>query len=206
MAFVGQTRSRRLIAELRSLGFGEMTMPDEFPPRRTPYVLDNGAFKAWKAGAAFDGEALVDALTRAANDNVRPLWTVAPDVVAGGLDSLRLSTAWLPRLAHLAPTYLVVQDGMRPEDVAAALAGFAGVFVGGSLSWKLATGAGWCEFAHARALPCHIGRVGTARRVAWAKRAGATSIDSSLPLWSRENLRAFVAAVGSRQLELPGAA
>lgn len=51
-------------------------------------------------------------------------------------------------------------------------------------------------------MACHVGRVGTAKRVAWARRIGATSIDSSLPLWSVENLRSFRVAVDGRQLEL----
>lgn len=198
--FVGQTRSRKLIADLAARGWGEMTMPDEWPPRRLPYVLDNGVFKAWRAGEPFDGVAFVESLQRAANDGPMPAWTVAPDIVAGGLASLRLSVEWLPRLA--VPTYLAVQNGMRPEDVAVAIDGFAGVFVGGDLPWKLGTGAGWVRFAHDRGLPCHIGRVGTARRVRWARRCAADSIDSSLPLWSRGNLRAFAGAVNDTQLEL----
>jgi NADPH:quinone reductase-like Zn-dependent oxidoreductase len=73
------------------------------------------------------------------------------------------------------------------------------LFVGGSLPWKLATGERWVRFAHAHGRRCHIGRVGTPRRVAWARRIGADSIDSCLPLWSRENLDAFVAAVRGEQ-------
>lgn len=74
--------------------------------------------------------------------------------------------------------------------------GFSGIFVGGSLPWKLETGAQWVREAHARHLPCHIGRVGTAKRVRWAKASGADSIDSCLPLWSEENLIAFLRALG----------
>lgn len=55
---------------------------------------------------------------------------------------------------------------------------------------------------HRRGLPCHVGRVGTARRIAWAKRIGADSIDSCLPLWSRENLDSFLRALDGRQMEL----
>lgn len=60
----------------------------------------------------------------------------------------------------------------------------------------------WVRFAHARGMPVHIGRVGTARRVRWARRIGADSIDSCVPLWSRENLDVFAAALDSRQMEL----
>jgi hypothetical protein len=90
-------------------------------------------------------------------------------------------------------------DVERAQDAARA---FDGIFVGGTLGWKLRTGDAWVRFAHARGLPVHVGRVGTARRVGWARRIGADSIDSCLPLWSRENLEAFAAAVDSRQTEM----
>lgn len=69
------------------------------------------------------------------------------------------------------------------------------VFVGGSLRWKVATGARWVQLAHAHGRRCHVGRVGTPRRAAWALRIGADSIDSCFPLWSRTNLAEFVAAL-----------
>lgn len=70
-----------------------------------------------------------------------------------------------------------------------------GVFVGGSMAWKLATAPRWTKFAHERGMPCHVGRVGTAKRVRWAARIGVDSIDSSLPLWSTAQLRLFIRAV-----------
>lgn len=54
----------------------------------------------------------------------------------------------------------------------------------------------WTDLAHELGLLCHVGRVGGAKRVRWAREIGADSIDSSLPLWSRENLRVFLAALG----------
>jgi len=99
--------------------------------------------------------------------------------------------------------YLAVQDGMAAADVRAAIAGFGGIFVGGTLSWKLQTGASWVRLAHELGLPCHVGRVGTARRVRWARRIGADSIDSCLPLWSKEQLAGFVSALGATQTEMP---
>jgi hypothetical protein len=41
----------------------------------------------------------------------------------------------------------------------------------------------------------HIGRVGTADRVRWARDVSADSIDSSLPLRHREHLTRFLAAL-----------
>jgi hypothetical protein len=86
---------------------------------------------------------------------------------------------------------------MEPEDVAPVAHHFAGLFVGGTLAWKIKTAARWIRWAHAQARPlrCHIGRVGTPDRVRWARRIGADSIDSALPLWSSENLSRFLRAL-----------
>jgi len=93
---------------------------------------------------------------------------------------------------------------MSKAAVEACLDGFAGVFVGGTLEWKLDTGAAWVQFAHKQGLPCHVGRVGTAKRVRWAIDIGADSIDSCLPLWSSENLGQFLGALdyGKRQSQI----
>lgn len=204
MVYVGQTRSRALISELASLGFGEITQRHEVPPRRMPWALDNGAFGDWRAGRPFDAEQFRGALRDSALVSERPDFVVVPDRVAAGLDSLALSLEWRDECERFGPPYLVVQDGMTERDVADVCAPFAGLFVGGTLAWKVATGSQWVRVAHVHGKRCHIGRVGTPRRVAWAKRIGADSIDSCLPLWSRGKLREFVAAVrGSKpQTEL----
>lgn len=86
------------------------------------------------------------------------------------------------------PVFLAVQDGMPEAVVEESLDGFCGIFVGGTTRWKLDTGYGWARLAHARGIRCHVGRVGTYKRVLWAHEIGADSIDSSLPLWT---LRGF---------------
>lgn len=205
-AYVGQTRSRALVAELAGHGIGECTNRGEFPPRRTPWFLDNGAFSDWRNGRPFDGDAFVSDVLAAGAFSVPPDFAVVPDLVGRGLESLEFSLTWHRRIGGLlgGRWYLAVQDGMTHEDVLPFLPQFAGIFVGGTLGWKLRTGAGWVGIAHANGTPAHIGRVGTARRVAWARRIGADSIDSCLPLWSRDNLRVFLAALqpSNEQLEL----
>lgn len=200
--YVGQTRSRSLITELQQLGWGESTQRNELPPRRRPWFLDNGAFKDWRAGRVFNESEFRSALSKVAAEE--PDFVVCPDRVAAGGESLALSERWLPeiRVACSAPVYLVLQDGMCTAAVAAAVRQFDGVFVGGTLKWKLRSGQDWIALATRWGVPCHIGRVGTARRVRWAKRIGASSIDSTVPLWSRENLRAFRRALEDRQLDL----
>jgi hypothetical protein len=198
MAYVGQARGARLIAELSALGLGEMTVRGELPPRRSPWAFDNGAFGDWRAGRSFDGAAFRAALLRLSHVGTPPDFIVLPDIVAGGAESLAFSASWIGSLQRFGvPLYLAVQDGMEPADLGDVLPCIGGVFVGGSLPWKLCEAGRWCAFAHANGLPCHIGRVGTGRRVIWARRIGADSIDSSLPLFSRENLNSFVRALTS---------
>jgi hypothetical protein len=74
----------------------------------------------------------------------------------------------------------------------------AWLFVGGSIEWKLKTGHEWTQAARSFGggdILVHIGRVGSARRIAWAQWCGAHSIDSSLPLWSEEKLASFLEAL-----------
>lgn len=195
MAYVGQARGSRLIATLQALGLGECTTREEVPPRRTPWFFDNGAFKDFTAGVAFQTARYERALDRlSSTPGLRPDFVVVPDIVAGGLESLRFSASWAERLSWLGlPLYLVVQDGMTERDVAGALDSYAGVFVGGSLDWKLRTARQWADFAHLHGRQCHVGRMGTRERVRAARRWGVDSIDSSLPLWSADNLARFVA-------------
>ena len=194
--YVGQTRSHALIQRLLLAEWGEMTCRGEYPPRRHPWAYDNGAFKDWKAGAQFHVDDFERDVSRIAAAEVKPDFLVVPDLVAGGLRSLEFSMGWAPQLAGVAPLYLAVQDDMTEHDVRPCLEDLAGLFVGGSLAWKIRTGERWVELAHAVGKPCHIGRVGTLRRVQWAREIKADSIDSCLPLWSEDNLMRFVEGLG----------
>lgn len=204
--FIGQTRSRKLIAELTKLGFGECTNRGEWPPRRYPNFLDNGAFSDWTNGRRFDQGAFLSNCESANVADIPPVFVVCPDRVATGLDSLAFSLDWLDSHASKFPAlswYLAVQDGMEVADVRAVMHRFAGVFIGGSLPWKIATGAQWVSLVHDElGKRCHIGRVGTTKRVRWAMRIGADSIDSCTPLWAAANLQRFVNALEARQGEL----
>lgn len=199
MVYVGQTRSSALIERLMMAGWGEMTCRGEMPPRRAPWAYDNGAFKDWTGAQAFDVAAFERDVVTISRSPRKPEFLVMPDVVAGGVRSLDLSVPWARMLNGLAPRYLAVQDGMQDKDIEPILKHFEGVFIGGTLSWKIATGAAWVQFAHAHQKPCHIGRVGTFKRVRWARRINADSIDSCLPLWSEENLGRFVEGLSRAQ-------
>ena len=196
MAFVGQSRSQAVIAKLQAAGIGECFTAgqDVWPPRRTPFVVDCGTFGPWRRGEAWDPAPFLDVLVRCRDEGRSPEWVVAPDIIAGGVGSLAHSIAWLPRLAPF-PAMLAVQDGMHARQVARVLHRFAGLFVGGTLAWKLRTSAEWVKLAHRHGKPCHIGRVGIPKRVRWAQRIGADSIDSCQPLWSKANLARWIRAL-----------
>lgn len=205
--YIGQTRAAGWIRTLEGYGWGEMCVRGECPPRRYPWAFDNGAFKDWTAKKDFNTkkyEADLDWMWL--HCKVRPDFIVVPDRVAAGMDSLRFSESWRPRLEPLGcPLYLVVQDGMELADIELAAAPYAGLFVGGTPAWKLRTAPEWIRLAHRLGKKCHIGRMGTQKKVRAALRWGADSIDSSLPLWSEGNLRSFLKGfTKTGQDEFPG--
>jgi len=202
--YVGQTRDGSLIAELQALGVGECTNRGELPPRRLPWFLDNGAYTDFKSKKPFDLNRWIrdtrHIMYRLESDEwpveMAPDFTVVPDLVGGGKDSLDFSIEHLFRIESLhVPHYLAVQNGMTKSMVRSVLPQFGGVFVGGTLDWKLETMAMWSDMAHDAGLLCHVGRIGTIPRVEMAKQAGVDSIDSCQPLWTRARLGKFVEAV-----------
>ncbi|MFO0610637.1 MAG: hypothetical protein U0324_46170 [Polyangiales bacterium] len=183
------------MAQLTELGIGEATQPWEWPPRRAPYFLDCGAFTFWKHGKPFDRRAFARAVAAAFVHPIRPDWVVLPDVVADAAATFDLSAEDLPTLACLGFTLaFVVQDGMSPETFP-LWDHVAVVFVGGSLRWKLDTAPAWCRAARERGKRCHIGRMGSARRVRWARAIRADSVDSCVPLWSERKLNQWTGAL-----------
>src|SRR5215471_11291594 len=124
--YIGQTRSRSLIKRLNHLGFGEMTSRGELFPRRKPWAYDNGAFRDWQARRPFHAGIFRDDMHRIADSGILPDFIVCPDIVAGGLESLSFSLAWLDEIREIAPVYLAVQDGMVPADVVDYMDDFAG--------------------------------------------------------------------------------
>lgn len=210
-AYVGQTRSHKWIEMLTGYGIGECTTRKEVPPKRQPWFFDNGAFADFQAGRQFDDSAYEYALKRIETlEGPPPDFAVVPDIVGGGRKSLEFSDAWLDRCRAALPEvamYLAVQPGQDASTVAKSVqrGGYAGLLIGGDVSWKLRTGAKWRTLTRALGIACHVGRAGTMKRVLWARQLEMDSIDSSLPLWSHEHLRRFVDALkGWLQLPLPG--
>jgi hypothetical protein len=199
--YIGQTRSRKLIRSLEYFGFGEMTVREEVPPRRKPWAFDNGAYKDWtaKPSRPFNEVKFLKALEQAKTAD----FIVVPDVVAGGLQSLAFSEVWFPRLDGFT-RYLALQDGMLPKHIAPIVAKYDGLFLGGTLGWKLATIRTWRNVTKRWGKPLHVGRVGTKRRAQLCRRLGVDSIDSCLPLWSTGNLVDFLEGVYGPLNEIQG--
>lgn len=182
IAYASRTGTRRNLDALRVAGWRLMVSATGV--HRTEgfqYALDNGAWTAYVQGTPWDEEAfrrLVDLLGRDAD------FVVAPDIVAGGLASLRLSEKWLARLTDadrptLRRILVPVQDGMTAADITPLLSETVGIFVGGSTDWKLLTMGRWADVARERGAYCHVGRVNSAVRIRMCGRFGVDSFDGS---------------------------
>jgi hypothetical protein len=196
--YVGQTRGKRWLRKLAEHGFGEMTCRPALMPKRLPFALDNGAYSDWTNHRDFDEGAFIEHVELVMMAGFRPDFVVLPDIVAGGLESLRFSLSWLERLKLLAknvPLYLAVQNGMSASDVWPHLISVQGLFIGGTNEWKKATVGGWSQLAHENGLQCHMGRAGTFGKVCLALEAAVDSIDSCLPIMSQYFFDAFLAAL-----------
>jgi hypothetical protein len=185
---VGSTRSRKLVARIRELGWGRVFCERPTPYPGEPWVLDNGAFAAWKSGKPFSAERFAKRAAEWAP--LRPAFAVLPDVVGGGVASLEMSMSWLPRLPADIRWYLAVQDGMTPATVGPALDVVDGIFLGGTDAFK-ATAWEWAALARARGKSFHYARVSTPLYYRRALDCGADSCDSTQPLWSRDEWRKF---------------
>lgn len=182
IGYAARTGTRRNLDALRRAGWRLMVSArGPLRPERFRYALDNGAWTAFQQGELFDVPAFERAVTLLGPGAD---WIVLPDIVAGGLASLRFSLDWLDTLRnrpelHGAQYLLAVQNGMEPQHIAPLAGPEIGIFVGGDTPWKLATIATWTRLAHERGAICHVGRVNTVRRIRLCAAAGADSFDGS---------------------------
>jgi hypothetical protein len=141
------------------------------------YALDNGAWTAFQKKLPWDRtafERLVDSHGEKAD------FIVVPDIVMGGIHSLKFSESWLMRLSRVGTRLLVaVQDGMVNADIRSLLGDDVGVFVGGSTDWKLRSMGRWAELAQNCNAYCHVGRVNSQSRIRMCGRFGVDSFDGT---------------------------
>lgn len=184
--YCGATGSKDMLKYMWEKDYGLMLNPLSWKygnavPWRY-WSLDNGAYKAYTDNTEFDDERFLKTIyEKLPNAKLPPDFIVVPDKVGAGLKSLEFSLDWHSKLKHLTKYnwYLAVQDGMEVNEVAKVADKFNGIFIGGTVKWKVKTGEEWVKLAHSLNKPCHIGRVGIFKRIVWAQRIGADSIDST---------------------------
>jgi len=199
---IGDGSGQRLKRICQETGMGRMlaqNWPDLY--ENEPWGFDNGAFGFWKKGLKFDEKAYSKRLNKAIikyDDN--PYIAIVPDIVAGGMESLKFSLKWLPQLPPIWPWYLAVQDGMEVKSVLDVIDYFSGIFLGGTDDYKKYAGY-WCKLAHHCGKKFHYGRVGTLSKLAHAIMIGADSLDSAFPLWTKDRLFSFIQALSQQHFD-----
>lgn len=178
IAASGNKKYYRLSLE-KGFGYMHSTFHWKTPCPKLIWALDNGAYSAWVRGFPFPEKQFLQCLEKKIPQNNHPNFIVCPDIVAAGTKSLSFSLSWIKRLPNDYSYYLSVQDGMEVEDVLPHIIEFDGIFVGGTMRWKLRTGRKWCCLAHENGIPCHIARIGTFKRLCFARNIDADSVDSS---------------------------
>jgi hypothetical protein len=179
MAYASRTGTRRNLEALRTHGWGLFVSAAGVLRTEgfSTYALDNGAWTAHRQGRLFDERAFLGAVELLGEG---AQFVVVPDIVCGGLASLRLSEAWLPRLDGVGRRRLLaVQNGMAPADVRGLLSSQVGIFVGGDSAWKETTLPAWGDLAREIGCYLHVGRVNTVRRIRLCQLADAQSFDGT---------------------------
>lgn len=145
-------------------------------PHDWPYILDNGAYRAFKRGEPWDVDAFVGRVAQLDTMPRDPDFVVLPDCVASPERTRERSEQWAG-VIH-APTAYAVQDGCDPEDAVdfADRVEAVALFVGGTVRWKRTHAEEVATAAHDHGLRCHIGRPND---LTWAKAIGADSVDTS---------------------------
>jgi hypothetical protein len=185
--YASWTGTKKTLRELRAHGWRLLMSPETLLRTKgkqapawadgspAPYALDNGAWTAYQKGLPFDSEAFVWAYERV---GYGADWVVIPDSVANKEQTLEMLSSWFHELEH--PKKLIaVQDGMHPEDIMDYLEQGAGIFVGGSTEWKLASLPTWGRVSRRFGAWLHVGRVNTVRRIRHCQQAGADSFDGT---------------------------
>lgn len=143
------------------------------------YCFENGAWTYAQKGIPFDEDRYGRALAKLGGGAD---FSVCPDIVGGGKESLSLSLSWLSRVLEQSPTALIpVQDGVDLADVEPYLTERVGLFVGGSpdTDFKERTTPVWAKACRKVGAWCHVGRVNSQRRIALCATAGVTSFDGT---------------------------
>jgi hypothetical protein len=91
--------------------------------------------------------------------------------------SIRESINYIDKIPG--PAYFAVQDWMMQSDITPLIERVDGLFVGGSLEWKIKTAFDWSNLAHAYKKKCHVGRVNQYETLRYMHYCGIDSVDGS---------------------------
>lgn len=197
MKLYTSTGTRKFIEDCNKYDVGLMMVaPTWRNPSNWPYfAVDNGCYSAHVRNVDWPESDFIRMLNRIKESGLRPDFIVIPDKVADAEKTLELADRWVSDLRDRYPDfpkYMTVQDGMEPSDVEPYLSSIDGIFVGGTLDWKLDTMRTWCQLAHDRGIGCHVGRIGPIKRMFLAELSGADSIDSTTWVQVRGGIERYV--------------
>lgn len=178
MPMATTTGSRRNIAALRKADWGLMITPDIHTTHGfDKYAIDNGAWGCFQRNTEWLPSRWTPLVEAKGAD---ALFSVAPDIVCGGMASLAVSLSWIGWLLDRTPIALIaVQNGMTAADLLPHVGDRVGIFVGGDTEWKEASLPVWGALAAQTGCYLHVGRVNTARRIRLCAMAGAHSFDGT---------------------------
>lgn len=146
-----------------------------------PYVLDNGAFSAWRDGKEWNCQGWRDMIMHCRRTKIDPLWAAVPDVVCNKYATISNWNVYKHEIKSLGwKMAFCVQDGMTPQDVPSDA---DVVFVGGSDRWKFKNLKTWTgNFQRV-----HCARVNAPEMIEACETAGCESIDGTG--WTRDPSR-----------------
>ena len=195
MRLYTSTGTRKTIAQCNSLNIGLLMVDVWRNPDNWPFfAVDNGCFAAYHRSEKWNPAPFMNILSRCSKEGRVPDFIVIPDKPLDS-DSLAFSRHWLPVLKAMFPEfpkYLAVQDGMQPSDLMEMSEQIDGIFIGGSMSWKMDNMKEWVDYAHSKSIQCHVGRIGPIRRMMICELAGADSIDSTTWVQNRGGIDRYV--------------
>lgn len=178
IAYTSLTGNKRRLPKLRAAGWRLFVSATNLrkPSDGFLYAIDNGAWTSYRKGTPWREDLFVRAIDQL-GDGAE--FIVTPDIVAGGLESLELTKAWLPRLECFPLVLLPLQNGMEPDHVRELVGSRVGIFLGGDDEYKLSTMALWGTFSREVGCYYYVGRVNSQKRIHLCAQAGAHSFDGS---------------------------
>ena len=186
MIYISIGGGKKINACVKNHDLGWCLAPDNINnPKSQRYFLDNGKFhaeiheKIWAVNPFkvlmgkypdYDFVVLPD----------KPQINPVRDRILGrklALLSIQESLKYIDEIPG--PVYFAVQDWMMQSDIIPLMDRIDGLFVAGSLEWKIKTAFDWSNLAHAFNKKCHGARMNPYELLRYAHYSGLDSVDGS---------------------------